>query len=190
MPVIVGVGMGAVRTNEAVALSRDAETAGADGLLLAPMSYAPLPEAEVRAHVLAVAGATGLPLCLYNNPATTRLAFSEDLIAALAQAPSVTAVKMPLPADGDVAGELGRLRARTPDGYAVGLSGDWGAAEALLAVGDVWFSVAVGLLPDSALRRAPARRATGPDLRARLHTAQDRIAALPPSPGAGLREAP
>ena len=83
VPVVVGAG--ALRTDEAVALARDAEAAGADGLLLAPMSYQPLTEAEVRAHVLAVAGATGLPLCLYNNPGTTRFTFGEALIAELAR---------------------------------------------------------------------------------------------------------
>ncbi len=66
------------------------------------MSYLPLTEAEVRAHVLAVVEATGLPLCLYNNPTTTRFTFSHALIAELAQVPGIAAVKMPLPADGDV----------------------------------------------------------------------------------------
>ena len=155
-PVVVGVG--ALRTDEAAALARDAEAAGADGLLLAPVSYAPLTEAEVRAHVLAVAGATGLPLCLYNNPATTRFTFGEGLIAELARTPVVAAVKMPLPGDGDVAGEVGRLRATAPKGFVVGYSGDWGAADALLAGADAWFSVVGGLLPGPALRLARAAR--------------------------------
>ena len=40
-PVVVGVG--ALRTDEAQALARDAQEAGADGLLLAPMSTPPSP---------------------------------------------------------------------------------------------------------------------------------------------------
>lgn len=35
-------GVGALRTDEAVALAKDAEAAGADALLLAPVSYTPL----------------------------------------------------------------------------------------------------------------------------------------------------
>lgn len=156
-PLIVGVG--ALRTDEAVALARDAEEAGVDGLLLAPMSYQPLTEGEVYRLVLDVAGATGLPLCLYNNPGTTRFTFSPGLIAELAQVPSVAAVKMPLPADGDVAGEIARLRGMVPEGFVIGHSGDWGAADALLAGSNAWFSVVAGLLPEPALQLTRAAQA-------------------------------
>nr|WP_255607696.1 dihydrodipicolinate synthase family protein [Ancylobacter sp. Lp-2] len=154
MPIIVGVG--ALRTDEALALAGDARKAGADGLLLAPMSYTPLMDEEVFQHIAAVAEAGDLPLCIYNNPGTTKFVFSEDLIVRLAQLPNIRAVKMPLPADGDFAGELARLRARTPDGFAIGYSGDWGAADALLAGGDAWYSVAAGLLPGPVLKLARA----------------------------------
>jgi 4-hydroxy-tetrahydrodipicolinate synthase len=53
IPIIVGVG--ALRTDEAETLARDAKAAGADGLLLAPMSYAPLTDEEVFQHFAAVA---------------------------------------------------------------------------------------------------------------------------------------
>lgn len=149
-PLVVGVG--ALRTNEAQELARDAEKAGADGLLLAPMSYQPLTEGEVYQHVLAVTEATGLPLCLYNNPTTTRFTFSPGLIVKLAQVPGVVAVKMPLPAEGNYAGEISHLRTMVPEGFAIGHSGDWGAADALLAGSDAWFSVVAGLLPEPALR--------------------------------------
>lgn len=55
----------------------------ADGLLLAPMSYTPLTEEEVFQHFQAVAAASELPLCIYNNLSTTRFTFSEKLIARL-----------------------------------------------------------------------------------------------------------
>ncbi len=113
-PIIVGVG--ALRTDEAKALARDAREAGADGLLLAPVSYTPLTDEEVFQHFAAVAEAGGLPLCIYNNPSTTKFTFSEELIARLARLPNVAAVKMPLPAGGDFAGEMQRLRALVPDG--------------------------------------------------------------------------
>lgn len=149
IPVIVGVG--ALRTDEAQALARDARKAGANGLLLAPMSYTPLTEEEVFQHISAVAQAGELPLCIYNNPSTTRFTFTDDLLARLAAVPNIAAVKMPLPTDGDFEGELRRLRSRTPDGFAIGYSGDWGAADALLAGCDAWYSVVAGLLPSEAL---------------------------------------
>jgi 4-hydroxy-tetrahydrodipicolinate synthase len=124
IPLIVGVG--ALRTGEAKALARDAAEEGADALLLAPVSYTPLTQEEGFEHFKAVARATDLPLCIYNNPGTTRFVFSDELIARLADIDNIYAIKMPLPADD---------------------SGDWGAKDALLAGADAFYSVAAGLLP-------------------------------------------
>ena len=156
-PLIVGVG--ALTTDVAENLARDARQAGADGLLLAPMSYQPLTDDEVFRHFEAVAAAGELPLCIYNNPGTTKFTFSPDLIARLAEISNVAAVKMPLPADSDYAGEMRSLRAVTPDGFAVGYSGDWGAKDALLAGGACWYSVVAGLLPEPALALTRASQA-------------------------------
>ncbi len=161
VPLIVGVG--ALRTDEAEALARDAKAAGADGLLLAPMSYTPLTEEEVFQHMAAVAVAGGLPLCIYNNPGTTRFVFSDDLIARLAMVPNIAAIKMPLPGDGDFHGELARLRAMTPASFSIGYSGDWGAAQSLLSGGDAWYSVVGGLLPAEALALTRAAMAGNRD---------------------------
>ena len=48
VPVIVGIG--ALRTDNAIELAKDAQAAGANGLLLAPVSYTPLTEDEVFHH--------------------------------------------------------------------------------------------------------------------------------------------
>jgi len=153
------VGVGALRTDWACGLARRAEWVGADGLLLAPMSYLPLTEAEAAAHFRAVAGATALPLCIYNNPTTTNFRFSDTLVAELAAVPGIAAIKMPLPADGAYADEMARLRPSAPPGFAIGYSGDWGAAPSLLAGGDAWYSVIGGLLPVEALRLTRAAMA-------------------------------
>lgn len=166
VPLIVGVG--ALRTDHAEDLARDAAEAGADGLLLAPMSYQKLTEDEVYRHFKAVAAAGGLPLCIYNNPGTTNFTFSHALIARLAQLPWVAAVKMPLPADGDFVAEIAALRAGVPEGFAIGYSGDWGAREAMLAGADGWFSVIAGLLPEPALALARAAGAGDAALAARI----------------------
>lgn len=150
VPVIVGIG--ALRTSWALDLARDAEAEGAAGLLLAPVSYTPLTQDEAEHHFRAVAGATALPLCVYNNPGTTGFRFTPELIGRLSAVPGIAAIKMPLPADGDFAGELRTLRGLAPDRFAIGYSGDWGAAPALLAGGAAWYSVVAGLLPVPALR--------------------------------------
>nr|WP_315382455.1 dihydrodipicolinate synthase family protein [uncultured Sphingomonas sp.] len=148
VPIVAGIG--AMRTRWCTALARDAEHAGADGLLLPPLAYLPLTEAEVVTHYMAVAGATGLPLCIYNNPSTTHFRFTGDLIGRLAGVPNIDAIKMP--PGGDPAASLALLRATTPSGFKIGHSGDWEAAAALGAGMDAWFSVIAGLLPAPALR--------------------------------------
>ncbi|MDC9810007.1 dihydrodipicolinate synthase family protein [Rhizobium binxianense] len=143
IPLVVGVG--ALRTDQAQNLARDAEAAGADAFLLAPLSYTPLTQEEAYEHFLAVTEAAKLPLCIYNNPGTTHFAFSRELLQRLSDIETIKAVKMPLPVDGDLAGELAALREKTD--LAIGYSGDWGAAEALLAGADAWYSVIGGLFP-------------------------------------------
>ncbi|SCB57416.1 4-hydroxy-tetrahydrodipicolinate synthase [Rhizobium aethiopicum] len=147
IPLVVGAG--ALRTDHAVDLARDAEAAGADALLLAPVSYTPLTQEEAYQHFLAVAKATRLPLCIYNNPGTTHFTFGCELLQRLSDIETIRAVKMPLPADGDLRGELARLREKAD--LAIGYSGDWGAAEALSSGADAWYSVIGGLLPRTAL---------------------------------------
>lgn len=152
IPVIVGVG--AMRTDEAIALARDAADEGASALLMAPVSYAPLVDEEVYRHFVAVASATDLPLCIYSNPGTTKFTFSPELVARLSAVPTIAAIKLPLPAT-NLPADLAAFRAAAP-GLSIGYSGDWGCKDALLAGADCWFSVAGGLFPKtaSALTRA------------------------------------
>jgi 4-hydroxy-tetrahydrodipicolinate synthase len=141
-----------MRTDEAQALAREAETAGADGLLLAPVSYTPLKDEEVFRHYRAVAGATGLPLCIYNNPGTTHFSFSNELIARLARVQNIVAVKNTgLPAS-EMAAAHAALHSLVPAEFAIGYSGDWNAGGAILAGGVAWYSVVGGLLPNPALK--------------------------------------
>jgi 4-hydroxy-tetrahydrodipicolinate synthase len=176
MPLIVGAG--ALRTDAAQRLAEDAEALGANGLLLAPVSYTPLIDEEVFQHFNAVASVTALPICIYNNPGTTKFTFSEDLIARLAELPNIAAVKMPLPADGDFKTEIARLRAKTPKNFAVGYSGDWGSPAALLAGGDAWYSVVGGLLPEATLKLARAAQAKDVAETGRINTAFQALWAL------------
>lgn len=154
VPLIAGVG--ALRTDEAQALALDAARAGADGLLLAPVSYTPLTDEEVYQHYATVADTTALPLCIYNNPGTTGFRFGTELLGRLAALPGIAAVKMPLPDDGDLAQDIRRLRDVVPADFKIGYSGDWGCVAALLAGADTWYSVVGGTLPEATAQLALA----------------------------------
>jgi 4-hydroxy-tetrahydrodipicolinate synthase len=149
IPIIVGIGT--LRTDDVQALARDAASGGAQALLLAPVSYTPLTEEEAFRHFEAAAGATDLPLAIYNNPSTTHFTFTDGLIQRLASLANISAIKMPLPKDLDFSGELSRLRSVTSSSFAIGYSGDWECGRALLAGADCWYSVVGGLFPKQAL---------------------------------------
>lgn len=157
VPVVAGVG--ALRTSWSCELAVAAQSAGASGLLLAPMSYTQLSAKEVEHHFKAVAAATDLPLCIYNNPGTTNFKFSHDLIVELAQVPGIVAVKMPPLDDQNYTAEIEELRARVPEDFRIGYSGDWCAAPAFLAGADAWHSVVAGVLPEPAVRLTRAAMA-------------------------------
>lgn len=148
VPVLAGIG--ALRMREVLALAADAEAAGASALLLAPVSYQRLTDAEVLGLYEEVAAETALPIVVYDNPGTTGFTFSDDLHARIARIPGIAAMKIPPPAAGNVSGRIGELRSRLPQETSVGISGDWVAAEALVAGCDVWYSVIAGVLPRQA----------------------------------------
>lgn len=66
---------------------------------------------------------------------------------------------MPLPTAMSVRQELGDLRAGPAGRLAIGYSGDWGAAEALMAGADAWYRVAGGFLPDMTAQLVRVARA-------------------------------
>lgn len=169
VPLIVGVG--ALRTDVSEDLARHATAAGADALLVAPMSYTPLTDDEVFGHYAAIAKASDLPICIYNNPTTTHFSFGPDLLMRLAALPSIRAVKMPLPADNDFAAEIAPLRAGLPKGFSIGYSGDWGCGAAMLSGADAFYSVVAGTWPAPMLRLVRAAQAGDTSAAARMDAA-------------------
>lgn len=153
-PILVGVG--ALRTDEAVRLAQDAKAAGATAGLLAPVSYTPLTENEVFEHFAAVARESRLPLCIYDNPSTTRFRFSPALVCRLSRLPEIIAIKSPAPEPSAIAAHLAELRSVVPDGFSLGYSGDWNSVEALIAGADAWYSVIAGLFPRTSMAMVQA----------------------------------
>jgi 4-hydroxy-tetrahydrodipicolinate synthase len=149
VPILASVG--ALRTDEAMALAQDARAAGAAAGLLAPVSYTPLTDDEVFAHFASVAAATDMPICIYNNPGTTHFSFSPALISRLSALPTIAAVKNPASPAETIAAEFAAVKAQVQPGFSIGYSGDWNATEALLAGGECWYSVVGGLFPEPCL---------------------------------------
>lgn len=154
-PVLAGIG--ALNLQTVVQSAKAAEGAGCAGLLLAPVQYLPLTDDEVAGLFSDVAGATGLPVLVYNNPGTTGRDIPEALLARLAAIDGVGGVKNPSSLTGGPAAQLGRLRAALPQGFSVGYSGDATIAAAARAGADAWYSVLAGTFPEISLALWRAR---------------------------------
>ncbi len=91
VPVITGVSE--LTTPLAITYAQDAETLGADGLMLLPaMVYVPKVN-ELVAHFTQVANATKLPIMLYNNPTSYRVNITIEALEALKPVKNIVAVK-------------------------------------------------------------------------------------------------
>lgn len=159
IPVMVGIG--ALRTRDVLTLADYAQSAGASGVLLAPMSYQPLSADEVFGLYETVTQALSVPLCVYDNPRTTQFVFSDELHSQIAQLPNVASIKIPgVPENAaEARARVERLRAQIPAHVTVGVSGDASAANGLNAGCDVWYSVIGGLFPVTALAITRAAQA-------------------------------
>lgn len=158
-PVVTGIG--ALRTRDVVELAQDAQNAGTSAVLLAPVSYQKLTEDEVFGLYESVTQSLSVPLCVYDNPATTRFEFSDELLARIARLPQVGSIKIP-PVGTDPAAariRIEQLRAVIPAHVTIGISGDWTAAVGLNAGCEAWYSVIGGLFPDQALAIVRAAQA-------------------------------
>lgn len=91
VPTLVGVS--SLTTERTVHHAKYAEKLGASAVMILPMSYWKLSEAEVITHFDTVAKAISTPIAIYNNPGTGGLDLSPETIARLLKIPNVTMVK-------------------------------------------------------------------------------------------------
>lgn len=92
VPTIVSVSD--LTTAKAIRRARHAEAHGADVVMVLPASYWKLSEAEILAHYAAIGDSIGVPIMLYNNPATSGTDMPVELILRiLKQVDNVTMVK-------------------------------------------------------------------------------------------------
>lgn len=86
-------GAGTNNTRSSVELAKASADAGADALLVVTPYYSKPSQTGVVAHVMAVAQATSLPICLYDIPGRSGIPLAASTIAELAQLETVQAVK-------------------------------------------------------------------------------------------------
>ena len=161
IPLIAG--SGTAGTAKSISLSKAAEAAGADALLVVTPYYNRPTQDGLVQHFTAIADAVGIPLVLYNVPGRTACDLLPATIATLSRHPRIAAVKE---ATGEVARGQQVLELSQP-GFVV-LSGDDATSAALMRVGaqgviSVTANVAAGAMHDlcaAAMRGAHDEAAT------------------------------
>lgn len=147
VPVMAGIA--AETTEKAAANARAAARAGAASLLLLPPWYYTPDQDEIVEHYQRVAGATPLPLMIYNNPFTSKVDIQAATVERLARIPGIEGIK-------ESTGEIRRLteiRQRTHDGLTLFCGWEDMAYESFLmgctgwvcVIGNIWPKAAVEL---------------------------------------------
>jgi 4-hydroxy-tetrahydrodipicolinate synthase len=114
-------GTGTYDTAHTVHLTEEAERAGVDGILVVTPYYNKPPQRGLLEHFTVVAGATGLPVMLYNIPGRTAVRIEHDTLLRLAAVENIVGVK---DSTGDFDG-VSRLVAAAPSGFEVYCGDDW-----------------------------------------------------------------
>ncbi|WP_216916287.1 4-hydroxy-tetrahydrodipicolinate synthase [Nocardia noduli] len=153
-------GAGTYDTAHSIELARNAQRAGAHGLLVVTPYYSRPTQAGLIAHFTAVADATDLPVTLYDIPPRSMVPIAPDTIRVLAEHPRIVAVK-------DAKGDLNMgadLIASTGLAF---YSGDDCLNLPWLSVGAVGFISVIGHLVPERLRELVDAYHTGDVERAR-----------------------
>jgi len=127
VPVVAGAGGN--HTAKSVLWARDAERAGADGILSVSPDSRPSAEGLAR-HFSAIADATELPIVISNMPQRTGTDLSAEVVVRLSEIPNVVGLKE---GSFDFA-KIARLAALLPDGFLL-YGGNDTTALAVLALG-------------------------------------------------------
>lgn len=149
---LIIAGTGSNSTEHTVALSKAAESAGADALLVvSPYYNKPTPEGLIS-HYSAVCTAVHIPVIAYNVPSRTGVDIPVAVYQCLAQIPNMAGVKE---ASSDIS-KIAKIKASCPADFAV-WSGNDDQATAVIALGGSGvISVLSNLLPAEAQSMAMA----------------------------------
>ena len=141
VPVIAGTGSN--NTENAIALSRDAVSAGADGLLVVTPFYNKATQRGLIRHFAAVADSAERPVILYNVPSRTGVKCAAETYAQLASHPNIQGVKE---ASGDLA-LVQKTRELCPEDFYIWSGNDDETAPIMLLGGSGVISVAANVVP-------------------------------------------
>ena len=128
VPVIAGTGSN--NTKDSIKLTKKAEEAGVDYVMLVTPYYNKPSQEGMYRHFKAIAEETSLPVMLYNVPGRTVASLAPETAIRLAEIPNISAIKE---ASGDL-DAITKIIAETPEDFYV-YSGDDGLTLPILAVG-------------------------------------------------------
>lgn len=141
IPTLVGVSN--LTTEKTIYHARFAEKAGADAIMILPMSYWKLTDDEIVKHYDRVASTVGIPIMAYNNPATGGIDMSPALLKRLLEIPNVTMIKE---STGDIQ-RMHTLRREIGEDVAFYNGSNPLALAALAAGATGWCTAAPNLIP-------------------------------------------
>jgi 4-hydroxy-tetrahydrodipicolinate synthase len=146
VPVVTGAS--AETTEKAIANAREAEKAGASGILvLSPWYYTPSQD-ELVAHFRKVADSIGIPVMLYNNPFSSKVDIQPETAARLCEVPNIRYIKE---STGDIK-RITAIRDLTDDRMTVFCGWEDMAYESFLAGAKGWVCVIGNVAPKAAAR--------------------------------------
>jgi len=153
---IVMVGTGSNSTREAISLSKYAENAGADVILVVVPYYNKPAQHSLIDHFSAIADSVSVPIILYNVPSRTGRNLEPETIAELARKKeNIVGIKC---ASGDI-DQFTRIIKMTREDFIV-LSGDDGFTYHIMALGGVGvISVASNIIPSKIVEFTKAMNA-------------------------------
>ncbi|MED4207400.1 4-hydroxy-tetrahydrodipicolinate synthase [Neobacillus mesonae] len=128
VPVIAGTGSN--NTRASIALTKKAEEAGVDGIMLVVPYYNKPSQEGLYQHFKAIAESTSLPIMLYNIPGRTSVNMSADTIVRLSEIDNIVAVKE---ASGNL-DVMAEIIERTPEDFLL-FSGDDALTIPVLSIG-------------------------------------------------------
>jgi len=137
------VGTGAMTTEEARRLSKHAESVGAAGLQVVPMSHWPLTEQEIYDHFSAISSEVSIPIAVHNCPSLTGIDIKPALMARLTEIENVCFLK-------EGSGDLSRvpvLRRLTGNAIPIFQDSETTALQGLLGGADVWATMTSNIFP-------------------------------------------
>ena len=142
------VGTGAQTTEETKRLSLHAQSIGAAGLQIVPMSHWPLTDAEIFEHYRQIGEAVAIPIAVHNCPSLTGIDMKPALLARLTEIRNVKFLK-------EGSGDQARapiLRRLTQGKVPIWQDSETMALHGLLGGAEVWATMTPNIFPRHAVQ--------------------------------------